>query len=503
MTSVRVSTKYIILLILVLGFRHPLFSQITVKNIEEIKSVRVRTDEQPLIKLQGYFTPEDGGEGVFELVDKGTETPDNGIYFASDKRDKLWKRVIQNNFVELGWYGIKGDGISNDFQGIQNALNFAYKNRMAVVFPQNKSLSYNKDYKLWMPKEYFIGDKTLELKYGTQLIGAGSTATIIRYTGNKAAITVGKPMNDHQLEYGMAIRDIKIHLVNAQATGIKVVGACGVVCENIIIEGFSSNANRNTIGIHIDGGNASSFFNSFRNIICNHIQTGYKLSGVPPFQTTNNIFFNCTTLGDRMKNSIGYEFDDYCGHGTNIFGGNIEVCDVGIKIHKEGTSISAYGVRFEGNQTDVQFGLFARGSTFVGCMGINRIENKAGGGFGENNFLGCIKEDGIALNNILSATIIESKRPEKIPLVVKGDASQKAATFETQNHLNTTLFQIDQNGSISNLGSLPLLISSGFGSPESKLKAISGSLYLQTDGGPGKTLWVKESGNGTTGWKPK
>jgi hypothetical protein len=44
---------------------------------------------------------------------------------------------------------------------------------------------------------------------------------------------------------------------------------------------------------------------------------------------------------------------------------------------------------------------------------------------------------------------------------------------------------------------------SGTGSPESVLTAIVGSMYTRTDGGSGTTLYVKESGAGSTGWVAK
>jgi len=47
------------------------------------------------------------------------------------------------------------------------------------------------------------------------------------------------------------------------------------------------------------------------------------------------------------------------------------------------------------------------------------------------------------------------------------------------------------------------LILSGLGSPNGVVAAGVGSLYTQRDGGPGATLWVKESGTGTEGWSAK
>jgi hypothetical protein len=44
---------------------------------------------------------------------------------------------------------------------------------------------------------------------------------------------------------------------------------------------------------------------------------------------------------------------------------------------------------------------------------------------------------------------------------------------------------------------------SGSGSPESVVTAPIGSLYTRTDGGAATTLYVKESGTGSTGWVAK
>jgi hypothetical protein len=48
-----------------------------------------------------------------------------------------------------------------------------------------------------------------------------------------------------------------------------------------------------------------------------------------------------------------------------------------------------------------------------------------------------------------------------------------------------------------------VFITSGEGSPESVVTAPIGSLYTRTDGGAGTTLYVKESGTGSTGWIAK
>ena len=48
-----------------------------------------------------------------------------------------------------------------------------------------------------------------------------------------------------------------------------------------------------------------------------------------------------------------------------------------------------------------------------------------------------------------------------------------------------------------------IIWSIGIGSPESIVSAPVGSLYTRTDGGTNTTLYVKESGTGSTGWVAK
>jgi hypothetical protein len=46
-------------------------------------------------------------------------------------------------------------------------------------------------------------------------------------------------------------------------------------------------------------------------------------------------------------------------------------------------------------------------------------------------------------------------------------------------------------------------VQSGTGDPEGVVTANVGALFLRSDGGASTTLWVKESGSGSTGWVGK
>lgn len=66
----------------------------------------------------------------------------------------------------------------------------------------------------------------------------------------------------------------------------------------------------------------------------------------------------------------------------------------------------------------------------------------------------------------------------------------------------TTKFKVSNTGAVSVSGTAAT-ISSGTGTPEGAVTAVVGSLYTDTSGGAGSTLYVKESGSGNTGWVAK
>lgn len=48
-----------------------------------------------------------------------------------------------------------------------------------------------------------------------------------------------------------------------------------------------------------------------------------------------------------------------------------------------------------------------------------------------------------------------------------------------------------------------LVVVFGTGSPEGRETAPKGAVYIRSDGGPGTTLYVKETAGGKTGWAAK
>lgn len=477
-----------------------IFGQKTVSNAQAIKSTVLNRSESNFIKLEGYYSPNDGGEGVLELIDRGKINPDFGIYFPAADKNKVWRRVVSSSNINVKWFGVKADGTFVDAPALQRALDYAAENMSSVSFPPGGIV---KDTKGNITYNYYnLGNDSIVVKGGVQIIGEGTFTSRFRYTGKKSAIVLGASSTKGSLTYGVAVKNMGIVLEDKNACGIKLLGTCGAVLENVYIEGPIT-TNRNTVGVKVSGANASSFFNTFINVICNHLQTSYVITGQPPMVPTTSLFLNCTALGDNFQGSTGFLIDSYCGEGSNIIGGNIEACETGIKVLENGKSLSVQGLRFESNKVDIFNGRYSRGSTYIGCTNISKVQSNAGTGYDANTFIGCTKPDGSPFENNLNASMIIGRQKDDIPLSIINYPMTEQPSLKVLNSSNQKLFEIDQNGSISNLSSVGVKILAGNGSPEGRVVAPVGSLYLQSDGSVGSTFWVKETGNNNKGWKAK
>jgi hypothetical protein len=83
----------------------------------------------------------------------------------------------------------------------------------------------------------------------------------------------------------------------------------------------------------------------------------------------------------------------------------------------------------------------------------------------------------------------------------QSDKQGAGSIFSTyQNYGGSTLQTLQTHGP---LGIGPVGVFTGANSPENSVAGAVGSLYLRTNGGAGTTLYIKESGTGTTGWVAK
>jgi len=93
----------------------------------------LRAETNPSADLLYYVTDE-GQEGFFRYDPADTATADNlGTVLVSSSGARF-KRIIETEYVSVKWFGAKGDGSSDDFQSIQNAINAVFAMGGGTVF---------------------------------------------------------------------------------------------------------------------------------------------------------------------------------------------------------------------------------------------------------------------------------------------------------------------------------------------------------------------------------
>lgn len=175
-------------------------------------------------KTLGYYKPDGNGSGLYKIRNKlSTDIVDNGKLIQLN--NNLIAELI-TNYVDVKQYGAKGDGISDDTQFIQNAIN----NFNTIIFNKGNFLFTE-----------------LSIKTNKKLIGKNSAVI-----SGKSIIINGNNVTFEHIKY-----DGKNN-----STGIKVRGANSVF-DNCEIYNIKNNDNSLGVGIDILNTNNSIISNSY------------------------------------------------------------------------------------------------------------------------------------------------------------------------------------------------------------------------------------------------
>jgi len=87
---------------------------VTLATMNDLRNL-VPSSSPSAALLQGYYTPSDGGGGSFYWAASATETDDGGMVITptSTPPQGRWKRIT-NGQVQVKWFGVAGDGVTDD-----------------------------------------------------------------------------------------------------------------------------------------------------------------------------------------------------------------------------------------------------------------------------------------------------------------------------------------------------------------------------------------------------
>ncbi len=138
-------------------------------SLDNIAALRANTTPYPLFYVESYYAAGDGSDGFFLWDQADTTSVDNNGTIIVDAGGRRYKRQGITSWIDVRWFGAKGDGVTVDTTAIQGAINYAQTRNLCVVY--------------FSPGDYVTNAQINITGFGLNLIGGGWDS-IIRGIGN-------------------------------------------------------------------------------------------------------------------------------------------------------------------------------------------------------------------------------------------------------------------------------------------------------------------------------
>ena len=110
-----------------------------ISGINDLRRLVPETDGV-MVMLTGYYLTGDSGKGLF-YWDANETAPDNGgtVIAPTGKDTGRFVRVCESNYVNVKWFGAKGNGTKDDTAAIQAAIDSLPNKGGTVVIPGGRN----------------------------------------------------------------------------------------------------------------------------------------------------------------------------------------------------------------------------------------------------------------------------------------------------------------------------------------------------------------------------
>lgn len=251
-----------------------------VTNYAAARLLSAATFSGRYIVVEGHSSNNDGGQGVF-IVDTGdTTTPDNGATVLVDASGRRLKRFDFSR-LNVKWFGVKGDGVTNDTAAVQAAFNAAASLGVSEVY--------------FPPGTYLLTNPNNDADYTCAVVVQGLRDCVVH--GAKGTKFVVNASGAGSAEFGMFRLEQceRVEFFHFEMDG-----------SGIVINGTGANRSRGFVLVNYDVNNkATNLTVTNKNIEFHHIYVhdigGFV--GVPP--RTSSLLATPYTDGLSVHNCIG------------------------------------------------------------------------------------------------------------------------------------------------------------------------------------------------------
>ena len=307
-------------------------SPVNVSNISSLEALNGGASA-PVVYVEGYYTPADGGGGMYVYIPNDITSPSNGGTIIIDSQNHRYYLSLTSN-LNVKQFGATGNGITDDTASIQSALNAGLT---FLLFQSNNT------YKVLGP--ILVTNNGVCLSgFGSTIIYSG-TEDLFILSGNNCIVQGFTIIGNGNSGYAVGINANECSVLNCNISGFGTNGSGGAIYTDTtgtmasffygtLIDGnYLSNNNGITISNHNSQG---------CRIVGNYITN----SGLEAITVDYNSFYcsivnnyidNCTTYGG--VGCIGVDGGNF----TSIIGNIIR----GAQFDLDGTS--GYGITTNGN----------------------------------------------------------------------------------------------------------------------------------------------------------
>jgi hypothetical protein len=279
--------------------------------------------------------------------------------------------------------------------------------------------------------------------------GTGKRSTILQYASSNAAALFTLGGTGAQVYYGTGISDVSVQLTGTQGTCVLAQGTVGAEISRLYLEGETVTSSRSTIGVSIDGSNASAFFNRVSDVECNHLHTGFLQTTTGSQQPTQNYFSNISGNGDKGTDTSSQGIvlgngsaPSGTGQGSvyNCF--DLEFYGIGVRATSVCGTAAFVGGRWEGNTNEAQFDNNSGPQVFVGCT-LNPATIINNTGILQNQYIGCFNGSYQAVENFLTPTQLSANALTDVPIKISCFTGQTSDVLQILNASNVVVGGID------------------------------------------------------------
>jgi hypothetical protein len=470
------------------------------QNIARVASVTVLQRSNfvntPRLYLQGYYAPNDGGEGLFDYLPTDRTSPDNACTIIVDSAGHRFSREQSGHMFSVLWCGAKGNGVTNDAPQFSVAATLANGRTLYVPY---KTSGY-----IISTGFSVSGATSIYFEPSTRLLCLGNTACVT-YRGGGPAI-------------GTSLTNVQLYLsgTGSSQTGIYFDQGTGSVNVSNLVVYDTTPSNKATC----------VRFNKTFNYV---FTAGYIRNCLVPMTSTvsSGAYVNAVTLNHvTFQNDFGFPSP------TAVIdipvGNNWRLSDVLLETASNATAGIDIGNASLDAKTDAPFAISIDKLLVEGTFKyVIRSGNGTYGGPTPKDIHIDYPQCNATVNQAGGAEIYFRKTSISSFRVAFWCASGSAKNYDL-NNTNDSIIIEDGNptGALSidtarnttimsalggtsgqftgtnYLQSGKCQILSGAGSPIGTVNGGVCWLYLNASGGPGTTLYVNETG-GLGGWVAK